>query len=561
MSLRLKLVLALVFAALLPMGVVVGVPMLQAERRARDETNRRLDLVGRQAALLIARRKDDSASRLGQVAADLGEGRTRGQALLQGPAAAARDLLDLLAGRYGLDHLECRGQSGAVLATTGPERGGTLPAEFGDSVWAEVRLARLPYPSEGAGGPLAFISSRAVAVGGEPLTLVGGVILGEPFVNGVAEIIGETVEMVTAGATVATPSGRVAVEVPLGGEAMSLRVTVPAGDVRAVRRELLAAFAGTAPFVLGSALLVGLVLAEGISRPIRALATRAEGISAERSFPLTPLRERDEVRRMTASFERMLDALAASERQRTAAERIAAWQEVARRVAHEVRNPLSPIRMAVENLRRTRARAPAEMDRTLDLETAVILEEVESLNRLVEEFSRFARLPAPQCEPCDLRQIVAQALALYAPRIESAGIEALVTGKDRPHVVRADPEQVGRAVKNIVANALDAMEGAPTRRLEIAMRSLPADPPAQPRDLEEVSVRDSGRGFDDDALRRVFEPYFTTRSERGGTGLGMAIVHRIATEHGGTVLAARAPGQGAVITLRMPVEGPVEQTS
>jgi nitrogen fixation/metabolism regulation signal transduction histidine kinase len=127
--------------------------------------------------------------------------------------------------------------------------------------------------------------------------------------------------------------------------------------------------------------------------------------------------------RLTRSFERMLDSLQSSERERIAAERIAAWQQVARRIAHEVRNPLSPIRMAVENLRRVHARAPEQLDRALDQETTTILEEVESLTRLVDEFSEFARMPAPHREPCDPTQLVRHALALLGPRIEALGVE------------------------------------------------------------------------------------------------------------------------------------------
>jgi nitrogen fixation/metabolism regulation signal transduction histidine kinase len=191
-----------------------------------------------------------------------------------------------------------------------------------------------------------------------------------------------------------------------------------------------AAVGGVAPFALASALLVGLLLAAGIARPLRALATRAEAMAARQTTPLTHGAERDEVRGLTRSFDRMLEGLAESERQRLAAERVAAWQEVARRVAHEVRNALSPIGLAVENLRRTHARAPAEFDRSLAVETATILEEVESLRALVEEFSRFARLPAPQCAPCDLAGRRPGAWRFWAPARRRRG---LGDRRRRPH--------------------------------------------------------------------------------------------------------------------------------
>ena len=381
---------------------------------------------------------------------------------------------------------------------------------------------------------------------GEPCTLVGAA-------TGVPAGVAEEGRAAQEGRPAA--EGRLAAQVPMGDE-LALRFSVPAGDARRVRRELLGAFAGVAPFVVGVALFVGVLLGEGISRPIRTLAERAQSISAERAGPLTPVRERNEVRRLTRSFDGMLAALADSERQRVAAERVAAWQEVARRVAHEVRNPLTPIRMAVENLRRTRTRAPAEMDRALEVETATILEEVESLRRLVDEFSLFARLPPPQCVSCDLGAIASQTLALFGARVRESGVAVELHDGGTAHTVRGDPEQIGRALKNIVANALDAMESAPERRLEIALRSGPESDAGGGAAYETIAVRDTGHGFAPDALKRVFEPYFTTRSDRGGTGLGMAIVYRIAAEHGGTVTAGAAAGPGAVVTLRLPKEGP-----
>ena len=248
----------------------------------------------------------------------------------------------------------------------------------------------------------------------------------------------------------------------------------------------------------------------------------------------------------------MLDALSDSERQRLGAERIAAWQEVAQRIAHEVKNPLSPIRLAVENLRRMRAIGTGEFDRAFEEETGTILEEVDSLRRLVDEFSQFVRLPRPRLVQCSLRELVAQGRALFASRLEAARVRVEIDESEAPPFVLADPEQIGRALKNVVANAIDALEPVAERRLWIKLgRGRGAR-----GELATIEVRDSGVGLPPEALRRIFEPYFTTRSDRGGTGLGMAIAHRIVTEHGGTIQAEGAPGRGATITIRLPVDGP-----
>jgi signal transduction histidine kinase len=577
------------------MALVAGLPMLQAERRADEQAERHLAQVRRQAEILVAREQAGLRDRLARAAADLAASRTAAAPLQQGPASAARALARLLAERHGLDLLEIRSATGTLLATaaqgaTPPLSVDTVDLADGGIVLAGVPLASLPPPPDDprsadlpAGvddgderdetpgtprGDRALVSRRTVELKGETYILLGGAIVGSAFLAGVADITGgpaalvdpyggviESSRSATRGAAADgtptmienRPAGVITADVTLATGGWAVRVFAPAGDAAAVRRDAQAAFLGVAPLALGTAVAVGALLAAGIARPVRALAARVEAITAEHAAPFTPVRATDEVRGLTAAFDRMLGALSASERQRLAAERVAAWQEVARRVAHEVRNALSPIGLAVENLRRTRERDPHAIDRALDLEGAAILDQVESLRRLVDEFSRFARLPAPRPAPCDLGVVAGQALQFLAPRIAAQGTEVTVDGGGAPHPVRADADQIGRAIGNVAANALDAMENAPLRRLTITLR-------ATARGWEEVEVRDTGPGLGPEALRRVFEPYYTTRGERGGTGLGMAIVHRIVTEHGGTV-SVRSAG-GAIVTLRLPAGGP-----
>jgi nitrogen fixation/metabolism regulation signal transduction histidine kinase len=348
--------------------------------------------------------------------------------------------------------------------------------------------------------------------------------------------------------------------VPLGHDDWRVRISVPAGDAREVRRELFVAFAGVAPFAIASAVIIGTLLAAGISSPIRTLASRAEAIAAERAGgPLSLINDTNEVRRLDQSFDQMLDALSQSERQRGAAERIAAWQDVARRIAHEVKNPLSPIKLAVENIRRTREKAPQDLDRSLQEETGTILEEVESLRRLVEEFSLFSRLPRPEPVACDLRQTVQGALTLFAPRIASSSVHVEVKDEGFPERVTADPDQIGRALKNILSNALDSMDALGpdgVRRLDITLRRIMSVRGGVRSPFAEIEIRDSGVGLDADGQRRIFEPYYTTRAERGGTGLGMAIAYRIITDHNGRIQATGAPGRGATLTVRLPIDDP-----
>jgi signal transduction histidine kinase len=578
MSLRARLVLALGFAALLPMAVTVGVPLLRAGARANQEVEARLAASSRQAARVLAREREALAAAVPraaldeglvvaaqQVAADAAAVRAAWSAAETGGAdppipaplvLASSPALHAVAARYRLDVLEVLDAGGGVLATTrsGVRLGDQSPlhavASGGASILEAPDLAgAAPLPAQ-----LAWYPAR---VGGRPAVVVGGRRLGREVLTELCDTTGQPVSITAAGSDLLRvppaplePNWR-GRDLPLG-DRWAVRVWVPPGDVAQVRRELLVAFAGIAPLALGCALLVGVLLAEGVARPIRALARRADTISAERAGPVAfswaSGGARDEVSRLSRSFDRMLEALSDSEDRRVAAERVAAWQEVARRIAHEVKNPLTPIQLAVENLRRTREKAPADLDRALDEETAAILEEVGSLRSLVDEFSAFARLPQRRPVPTDLAQVVRQALHLLGSTLGAAGVHVEVVDAGIPRQVAADPEQIGRAVKNVVLNAVDAMEGLPEQHLSISL--------AERGGYVEIAVRDRGPGIPADSRARVFEPYFTTRGERGGSGLGMAIVHRIVTEHGGEVRLGDAPGGGAEVVLRLPVRGP-----
>jgi len=510
LTLGARLVAALAFAAVVPTAVVVTVPLLQAGRRAEAETASRVDRSARQASVLLEEEKTGLAHAADLAAADLRADRDGLAALLRGPEGLAAAVAQRYAERFSLGRLRITGSSGGVLASWG----------------------------SGSKGPGTLTETRSVDAGSESLTLTAERDLGDQFLSRVAAVSGGEAEIATdPAAACGTPHA----EAPVA-PGTTLCIRVAAADPVEVRRELLSAFAGTATAALAAALLLGVLLAGRISRPIRALTERAEEISERHRGPLTLLPEQDETTRLTAAFDRMLDGIAASEEKRVAAERVAAWEEMARRLAHEVKNPLSPIRLAVENLRKTRLRAPAEFDRAFDEETGTILEEVGSLSALVDEFSQFARLPTPHLQPCDPRALAAGALALYQSRIEASAVRVTVDDREAPESMRADPEQLGRALRNVVQNALDAMDGRPGGALEVHVGRDAAGRTV-------FRVRDSGPGFPAEVLRQAFEPYVTTRRDHGGTGLGLAIARRIVLEHGGSITAGNAPGGGAVITI------------
>ncbi|HYG69161.1 MAG TPA: ATP-binding protein, partial [Anaeromyxobacteraceae bacterium] len=288
-----------------------------------------------------------------------------------------------------------------------------------------------------------------------------------------------------------------------------------------------------------AAALVGGLVARRITRPVEALQAAAARVATGDLDARVEARAPGEVGELVDAFNRMTEDLARSRSKLAAAERIAAWREVARRLAHEIKNPLTPIAMSVETLREALDRKRPDFPELFAEGSQAISEEVRRLKRIVDEFSRFARLPAPELAPVAPEELVGAVLALYpAP---PPGVTIAREVEDGLPAVAADRDQLLQVLLNLVRNGLDAMPRGGTLRL------------AARRDGADVAfaVADTGTGIAAADLPRVFEPYFTTKE--GGTGLGLAIAQRIAEEHGGRLEVESTPGTGTTFTLRVPI--------
>jgi nitrogen fixation/metabolism regulation signal transduction histidine kinase len=221
------------------------------------------------------------------------------------------------------------------------------------------------------------------------------------------------------------------------------------------------------------------------------------------------------------------------------AEKRAAWQEVARRMAHEVKNPLTPIKLTAQRLAR-RVREGRLEQQTVSEGAETILAEVESLDRLVESFTRFAKLPAPQPAPCDACELARQVYALYLPDHEKARLELLLP----PGPVQAnwDGDMVKRALINFMDNAVHAVQGKGKITLGVKAAG----------NRVRISVTDDGPGVPPEARGHLFEPYFSLKQR--GTGLGLAIARKIAEDHGGAA-TYEALEPGSVFCLDLPCGG------
>jgi len=226
------------------------------------------------------------------------------------------------------------------------------------------------------------------------------------------------------------------------------------------------------------------------------------------------------------------------------AQRTAAWREVARRVAHEIKNPLTPIALSAERIARHLERhpAPPELQRVLRECSSVITSEVESVRALVDEFSQFARFPTAQRRPADLNEIVDHGLAVFQGRL--AGIEVVKDLAPGLPALSLDAEQVKRVVVNLVDNAAEAMQDLPLRRLLVTTAS------ASPEAVELI-ISDTGCGISPADREKLFLPYFSTKDR--GTGLGLSIVNHVLLEHGATIRVEDNHPAGARFIIEFPV--------
>jgi nitrogen fixation/metabolism regulation signal transduction histidine kinase len=232
------------------------------------------------------------------------------------------------------------------------------------------------------------------------------------------------------------------------------------------------------------------------------------------------------------------------------AQRQAAWSEVARRLAHEIKNPLTPIQLSAERLQmKLEPKLAGDDAGLLQRSVATIVAQVDAMKRLVNEFRDYARLPAAQLTSLDLNALVAQVLALYGDAADRGRLVAACAADLPP--IQGDPAQLRQVIHNLVQNALDAVAERPDGRVQVSTELVRGD--KGDARVVRLAVQDNGPGFADKVLRRAFEPYVTTKSK--GTGLGLAVVKKIADEHGARLRAGNlaaeegAPVRGARVSL------------
>jgi two-component system, NtrC family, nitrogen regulation sensor histidine kinase NtrY len=337
--------------------------------------------------------------------------------------------------------------------------------------------------------------------------------------------------------------------IPLVGRDNDLLGVLLVGSSRESLIQMLNFIRALALVVGGGVILLGLVLGWWISarvtRPIEELAAGAREVAAGHWEARVAVRSRDEIGQLADAFNEMTEELAEQRERLVQTERVAAWRELARRLAHELKNPLFPLQLTVENLQRAREQTSEQFDEIFFESTTTLRAELENLKSIVSRFSDFAKMPPPQFEPVNLNELVRSAVKLFEPQLAPVGrppiTPELYLDENLPRP-QADPTLLRRALENLILNSLDAMPAGGTLTVRTAQRP----------GVVRLEVTDTGEGLTPEECARLFTPYYTTK--RHGTGLGLAIVQSVVSDHNGRIEVESAPGAGATFRIELPVE-------
>ena len=407
------------------------------------------------------------------------------------------------------------------------------------------------------GQKLVVESARTVRNGPYEVTVVGGRVIDRDTLAALgqdkavsARIVDHngTVLLSVAGNWGDAARGQV-LRLPLPGDGDRpiawLEMSVSQAELETVLRQVSMLSVGAGAAALLATVLLGLFVASRMTRDLDELVVGAQAVSRGDLDHQVPVRTGDEIGAVAEAFNTMMVDLKDSKERLVLAERIAAWQEIARRLAHEIKNPLTPIQMSVETMRKTFAKKHPSFDEIFEESTQTVLEEAGRLKRIVSEFADFARLPKPEKRAVDLNELVNATAALYQG---SLAIERDLEARLPP--IEADKDQLSQLILNLFENARDAAGGEGQVRVQTRV--------SRPGRAVSLVVEDSGPGVPTEVRDRIFTPYFTTKHESGGTGLGLAIVHRIVTDHGGRIAVGSSALGGARFLVELPLAAAVE---
>ena len=288
------------------------------------------------------------------------------------------------------------------------------------------------------------------------------------------------------------------------------------------------------------AILLSSWIAARITRPVEELAVAASEVASGNLLAHVDVRSADELGDLAEAFNQMTRDLVEQKDRLVQSERVAAWRELARRLAHELKNPLFPLQLTVENLVRAREQNPAMFDEIFRESATTLLAEINNLKQIIARFSEFSKMPQPSLQPVILNELVQGVRRLFQPQFDTSAIECRVELNASGEPIAADAELLHRALSNLVLNARDAMPKGGT----LTLRTWDAE------NRVYLEIADTGSGLTKEECERLFTPYYT--SKQHGTGLGLAIVQSVISDHGGSISVQSQPGAGTTFRVELP---------
>ena len=483
-----------------------------------------------------------------------------------------------LAQEQSLDFLELVGPDTAIISSA------EWPARFG---YKEDWLAQpVDWKTQGfflkkeelADGPaLGLMTVRSVKAGDGMLYVVGGQRLDKEFLQSLPAPDGMRLELYRNFGTLSSPEGHSPESLgsklaaglvedvrkqPRQLTRVSDAATITASPLRGRDNQLLAILliessraelASLKKYIQGTAALVGVAgvllalmlsfwTASRVTRPLRDLTSSVREVAEGNWDTRASVSSSDEVGQLARDFNGMTAQLREQRDRMIQAERVAAWRELARRLAHELKNPLFPLQITIENLQRSRNASPEQFDEVFRESTSTLLAELGHLKTIIGRFSDFAKMPAPQLEAVDVNQVAREVIQLFDAQLRTPGqppIETKLQLEADAGEVPADPDQLRRALRNLVLNALDAMPQGGA----LTVRTSRQDGKVA------LEVSDTGQGLTPEECDRLFTPYYTTKQH--GTGLGLAIVQSVVSDHKGTITVQSEPGRGTTFRIEL----------
>src|SRR5262245_58978417 len=483
-----------------------------------------------------------------------------------------------LASAQGLDFVELTTPDGAIISSAQwPARFGYKDdwvARMGSSGIQIAMLKREELPEEIA---LALTAVRVVSVGDKSIFVAGGFKLDKGFLaslelpDGMRMLLYRNLHPAFSEQALTSASGpppdapkfaslieRVKSEekevtasvgsenfqaTPLFGRERELLAVRLIGSSRADMLSLTRFIRLLGLGVGAAGVLLGLALAwwatARITRPVRELAEAAGEVAHGNWNTHVGVQSSDEIGELAAAFNHMTRQLNDQRERLVQSERVAAWRELARRLAHELKNPLFPLQITVENMRRAHDQYPEQFDEVFREGSQTLLAELANLKTIINRFSDFSKMPPPQRQSTSLNEIVQGVTKLFEAQLAAQKVTAHIELDQALPAVEADPAQLHRALQNLVLNALDAMPsgGDLTVRTGRSVGSV------------RLEVSDSGSGLTREECERLFTPYYTTKQH--GTGLGLAIVQSVVSDHGGRITVESEPGRGSTFRIEL----------